>query len=294
MSAVKNFVEGAFHAQDDLKIYYRTYGSDLSKQLPILCLSGLTRNSKDFHSFATRMAEQGRYVVTMDYRGRGRSAYDPNFMNYTPSIYVQDVQHLVTLLDIHRCIVVGTSLGGFLAMMLAVARPSLLAGVVLNDIGPAVEPQGLLAIAQYVGVAVEPQDWAGAVQYIKGLFTKSYPDLTDEQWMDMAKAMFVEENGKIRLDYDLKLKDALSAGASAPPQDLWVIYQALTAIPTLVLRGGLSDLFGEATLARMQQEHPKMAAITVPNRGHVPLLNEPDVVLAIDQFLSGQSVGALK
>lgn len=277
------FRERRLAAQDGLSLYYRDYGDPLSPRLPLICLTGLTRNSADFADLAQRHAHERR-MLCLDYRGRGRSAYDSNWRNYDPRIYVSDIVHLFAANDVHRAIVVGTSLGGVLTMALAVLKPTALAAAVLNDIGPDVVPGGLVRIMGYIGVDHPQPDWPTAAHYLQQLL----PTLsirTEEGWLKMARATFRQgEDGLLHFDWDVKLaKPMLAQAANAP--DLWPYFTALRHVPTLVLRGVLSDVLSPETFERMARIKPDLERVSVLNSGHTPTLNEPEAAAAIDAFI---------
>jgi pimeloyl-ACP methyl ester carboxylesterase len=277
------FRERRFAAQDGLSLYCRDYGDPLSPRLPLVCLTGLTRNSADFADLADRHADERR-ILCLDYRGRGRSAYDSDWRNYDPRIYVSDVAHLLAANDVHRAVVVGTSLGGVLAMALAVLKPTALAAVVLNDIGPDVVPGGLLRIMGYIGTDQPQPDWPSAVRYIRQLL----PTLSirsDEGWLKMTQGTYRQgADGLLHFDWDVKLAKPLLAQSNSVP-DLWPFFGALRRIPTLVLRGAISDVLSPETFARMALVKPDIERVTVANSGHVPTLNEPEAAAAIDAFI---------
>lgn len=280
-------------AQDGLKLAYREYGDTLAPGVPLLCLSGLTRQAGDFHNLACRLAHHGAQhggtfghrVLALDYRGRGRSAYDENWRNYRPEVYLGDILDLAAAANLPRLVIVGTSLGGLLAMALALQRPTLLAGVILNDVGPEIAGGGFDRIAGYVGTPAPQDDWQAAISYLRHLFSPAYPGLGEEAWLDMARNTFRPGNdGRLHLDYDLNLAKALKA--SPPPPDLWPLFGALRNIPTLAIRGALSDLLSPATFDRMAAEKPDLERLTVPDRGQTPMLDEIECQEAIDAFLA--------
>ena len=276
--------EHIFHAQDDLALYYREYGDASATETPVLCLAGLTRNCKDFHGLAVHLG-RSRRVLCLDYRGRGRSAYDPDPRHYHPRTYVQDAFHLLALANVYRVVVLGTSQGAVVAMLLAVARPAVLAGVVLNDMGPEIDERGLKRIAGYVDTAASIADWTAAIEAIKAQYQIAFPDASDEDWRDMAKRSFREgSDGRIHPDFDSAIAKMFLP--SGPPPKLWRFFKALQNIPTLAIRGELSDLLSEATFEAMAQAKPDLVRATVPNRGHAPLLTEPASLKAIDGFLA--------
>jgi len=282
------FRELRFHAQDDVEIFVRDYGDPDSTALPALCLSGLTRNSSDFRDLAPHLAARRR-VLAMDYRGRGKSGTDPNWRNYSPPTYVADVLQLLTVAGLHRVAVIGTSLGGLVAMGLAAAQPASLAGVVLNDIGPEIATGGAGRIGEYVGQPLVLNDMAAAAAHQRQQFAGAYPDLDDAGWLWMAEGTFRRrDDGRVELDYDLKLGDAVRESMSAGTPNLWPLFDALGHVPLLVIRGALSDLLTAETLEKMQarraEQGQEMQAVVLENRGHVPLLNEPPALAAIDAF----------
>ena len=277
------FRERRFAAQDGLSLFYRDYGDALSRRLPMICLTGLTRNSADFADLAERHAGDRR-ILCLDYRGRGRSAYDSDWRNYDPRIYVSDITHLLAANDIHRAVVIGTSLGGVLAMALAVVKPTALAAVVLNDIGPDVVPGGLARIMGYIGIDQPQPDWPSAVRYVRQLLTRLSPR-SDADWLRMAQGTFREgPDGLLHFDWDVKLAKPLMAQSSNVP-DLWPFFSALRRIPTLVLRGAISDVLSPETFARMAVVKPDVERVIVPESGHVPSLNEPEAASTIDAFI---------
>lgn len=279
-----DFRERRLGAQDGLSLYYRDYGDPLSPGTPVICLCGLTRNSKDFHDLATRLSRKRR-VVCLDYRGRGRSSYDPDWRNYTPQVALGDVIHLLAATNLHKVAVCGTSFGGLLAMGLAVAAPTVLKGVILNDVGPELSQAGTNRILEYIGRDRPQPDWDAAVAEMKRLF----PNLafrTEDGWRRFTEATYrTGEDGQLHFDWDVALARPL-VEKRVPMEHLWPLFRALRRRPVLAFRGALSDVLSEAVFARMAAEKPDLAQITVPGVGHVPALDEPEVEPAIDDFLA--------
>lgn len=275
--------ERRIRARDGLALHVKDWTGDSEIAAPgILCLSGLTRNSKDFSRIASHLASAGHRVIAMDYRGRGRSERAADAMTYTPQVYLDDIKTVLTVLNAHHVIALGTSLGGFLAMALAVTMPSALVGAILNDAGPDLPSGGLDRIRGYVGSDPRHGTWTDAVADFKTMV----PDLNLDEagWLEAAQGCFKEApDGTIHADWDPAI--AIPMGQSAPPP-LWPLFRALRPIPTLALRGALSDLLTEACFERMAEEHPKLVRATIPNRGHAPTLDEPESRAAIDAFLS--------
>lgn len=282
------FRDGFLTAEDGLRLYYRDYGHDgrarERRRTPVLCLPGLARNAKDFHDLALRLAGERR-VVCPDYRGRGRSAYDPNWRNYEARTYVNDLRHLLAALGLHRVVVIGTSMGGLLAMALAVAAPTALAGVVINDVGPEVDPRGLERIVAYLRGCTPQSDWQAAARYLRGRL----PDLpisSDEGWIKLARNTYREgEDGRVYPDWDPNMVKALLR-RKGPAPDMWPLYRALRRVPALALRGGASDVLNAETFARMKAEKPDLVQVTLEGVGHPPFLHQPPAFTAIESFLA--------
>jgi pimeloyl-ACP methyl ester carboxylesterase len=281
------YSEHHYRSKDGLQLYYRDYPGD-AKRVPVLCLHGLTRNCRDFEALALRIAP-GRRVITPDLRGRGRSQYDAMWMNYHPMTYVDDMWSLLREVGVDRVIVIGTSLGGLVAMLMAAVRAKTFAGVVLNDIGPELDPVGAARIAGYAGRFPPPKSWDEAVAQMKVAFGAALPEFTEAQWHDFVRLSYVEDSaGLPRLDADPRIGDAVRAIRPPPGavQGMWLAFGALRDVPTLAIRGALSDLLSTATLERMRQEKPDLQCVTVPDRGHVPQLDEPQARAALERFLA--------
>jgi pimeloyl-ACP methyl ester carboxylesterase len=271
-------------AQDGLQLYYRDYGNRLSPRLPLLCLTGLTRNSEDYADLAAHFAATRR-VICPEYRGRGRSGYDPDWHNYDPMVYLGDIGHILMANDIHRVVVIGTSLGGLLAMGLAVLRPTSIAAAVINDIGPDVDPGGLERIIDFIGIDRPQPDWPSAVAMLR----KALPRLAirDAQWWErFARATYREgTDGALHFDWDIAIAEKLKRSAGNI-QDLWPLFRALRDIPTLAVRGEISDVLSEDGLQRMIAAKPDLIAVTVPSIGHTPTLDEPEIKGVLDDFIA--------
>lgn len=274
-----------FAASDGLQLYYRDFDSPGSGRAPLLCLPGLTRNSRDFESTALRL-QRTRRVLCADLRGRGRSQYDPDWRNYHPGTYLADIARLLADAGAARVVLLGTSLGGYLSMALAATEPRLAAAVILNDIGPEVDRAGLARIAAYVGRDAAVQSWPEAARRARDVNGHAFPELTDEAWLAFARRSWIEADGVIRLDMDPHVGDAVRAAPAAAAPDLWPLYAALASVPTLAIRGATSDVLSIATFDRMLREKPDLRRVTVPGRGHAPSLDEPACIEALDAFLA--------
>jgi pimeloyl-ACP methyl ester carboxylesterase len=276
--------ERFFRCQDGLRLFYRGYGDPASPVTPILCLGGLTRNSKDFAAVARRIAGDGRRVFCLDYRGRGRSERDPDWRRYQPRTYVEDIRHLLIVEGLDQVAVIGTSLGALLAMAMAAAMPTVLAGAVLNDAGPEVTPAAVAPILAYLHDQAPLADWQEAAERLRRHFPDS-DGRTPEEWDRYARNVYRrDDDGKIRPDWDPAIARPLlrTRGQSV---DLWPLYRSLRRVPVLVLRGARSEILRPSTLARMSQDMPQVATRTVAGVGHAPTLDEPEAVEAIDAWL---------
>ena len=252
----------------------------------MLCLPGLTRNSRDFEALAPHLATRYR-VLCPDLRGRGLSARDPQWRNYHPGLYVADIERLMDVLALARVAIIGTSLGGLLAMLLGAALPQRVAGIVVNDIGPEADPRGLERVRGYAGKLPPVRSWDEAIAQHRQVNGEAWPGLTDEQWAVLTRRSYREdESGQPVFDYDPNIGESMRAAAGGPA-DLWPVFAQLAAMPMLVIRGELSDILSPGVLGRMRREKPDLQSLTVPRRGHAPLLDEPEALAAIDRFLAG-------
>ena len=271
---------------DGLRVHAQDYTNDQAA-LTVLCLHGLTRNAADFEELAEHLADRHR-VVVMEQRGRGDSDFDPRPANYHLGTYVQDATALLDELELERVAVIGTSMGGLMAMSMAAARPERFAGLVINDIGPVVEASGLARIRGYVGKGGPVRTWDDAVAATRANNEAAYPTLTDDEWLAFARRLFRSRpDGTLEPAYDPAIAEPMSTDdAAAVPADLWGLFDSLVAIPMLVVRGELSDILSRQTVAEMGRRHPDLAAVEVPDRGHAPMLTEAPALAAIDGFLS--------
>ncbi len=270
-----------FTASDGLSLHY----DDEGHGPPVLCLAGLTRNSADFRFLLPHLT--GHRVIRLDYRGRGQSDHADDFMSYNILREAQDAVELLDHLGLERVALIGTSRGGLVAMAIAHAHPGRLSGVVLNDIGPEVATEGLERIMDYVGREPDLPDLDSCAAALAHVHATGFPGVPLARWRAQAEAMFAEKpGGGLALRYDPRLRDALigQAGAGEAP-DLWQMFDALRALPLAAIRGANSDLLSAETLAKMQARHPGLIAATVPDRGHVPFLDEPQALAAIHSLL---------
>jgi pimeloyl-ACP methyl ester carboxylesterase len=274
-----------WQSSDGLKLHYRDYlnNSDLP---PVLCLPGLTRNARDFSHVAERLASQRR-VICPDLRGRGDSAYAKDSATYNPLQYAEDIALLLEQEGIERVVTIGTSLGGLITMIMAMTAPGRLAGVLLNDVGPEIAPEGLDRIRSYVGQGRSFPTWMHAARALEEGQGPVFPDYEIADWLAMAKrCMVVGGNGRIVFDYDMKIAEPFSQPGGEAGVDLWPAFKALEGRPVTVLRGELSDILSAETQQKMQSTLKDCVVATVPRVGHAPMLDEPAAVAAIDQLLA--------
>jgi len=284
------FEEMRVTVRDGLQLYARHYASrePAPQRRPVLCLGGLTRNSRDFHTLATALSqhpETPRDVYTLDKRGRGLSDHDSDWRNYSVPTEMLDALDFLTSRDLADVALVGTSRGGIIAMVMAAAQPSALGAVVLNDIGPVIDQAGLIRIASYVGKTPAPSSWADAARIVRDINARQFPHLTDDDWMNVARQIFNEKNGRPVPGYDPQVARSLSV-LDGPMPELWPQFAALERVPVMVLRGANSDLLSAATVEEMQRRHPTLQAFTVADEGHAPWLNDAATTGAIAGFLA--------
>ncbi|HEU0310154.1 MAG TPA: alpha/beta hydrolase [Sphingomicrobium sp.] len=285
MSQIK---ERRWRSRDGLSLFAREYlpaGGEVG--LPVICLHGLTRNSRDFEDIAPIIAGWGRRVIAPDVRGRGQSDRDPDPKNYRPPIYARDVVEMMEALNIKRAVFLGTSMGGIITMTLMALRPKTVAAAILNDVGPAIAPEGIARILSYVGKPVDIRDWNDAAAYVRSINAIALPGLGDEDWHRFAHRTFRQGPHGPELDYD----PAITVPLRKPPSklSLWIaglLFRRLARKrPTLLLRGALSDVISAEIAGRMQSLAPRMRRADIANVGHAPMLTEPEAVDAIEQFL---------
>ncbi len=274
--------------RDGLRLYGRHYpATHPSSRRAVLCLPGLTRNSRDFHDIAMALADDAtapRDVYTLDSRGRGASDHDPDWNKYSVPVETADALDFLTRLDVHHVAVLGTSRGGILAMTMAAARPSAIGAAILNDVGPVIERNGLARIMAYVGRIPVPIDWAEAARMTLDMSGQHFPLMTLDDAAVLARQWFNEANGKPVPAYDPALAKTLML-PDGPLPPLWKQFGALAHVPVLALRGGRSDLLSEQSVSDMIKRHPNLVAHTVPDEGHAPLLRDAATQDVIKAFL---------
>jgi pimeloyl-ACP methyl ester carboxylesterase len=276
-------------APDGLKLHARCYGRRTALATTVVCLPGLARTAADFEALASALAHEGphsRRVLALDYRGRGLSDYDRDPAHYSFPVELADVLAVITALDALPAIFVGTSRGGILAMLLAAVRPTAIAGVVLNDIGPVIEPQGLMRIKTYVGKLPQPRNFEEGAEILRRLFHGQFPKLGPADWLASAHNAFKEEKGRMVPTYDVKLAAAMQGiDLERPIPPLWKEFDALARVPMMVIRGANSDILSSATVDAMRARRTALETLEVPDQGHAPLLAEADTIARIVEFV---------
>jgi pimeloyl-ACP methyl ester carboxylesterase len=281
-------------AQDGLRLHVRDYGAPQSRALPVVCLPGLARTTADFESLAPALSSAGqRRVIALDYRGRGKSDYDPNSANYNLHVELADLLAVLTALGIGRAAFIGTSRGGILSMLLAVARPTAIAGCVLNDIGPVIELDGLMRIKSYVGKLPQPASFGEAADKLRQRFGSHFPKWDDADWRAFAHRTFKEEGGRIVPDYDPALATVLAAvSPERPLPPLWREFEALAHIPVMVVRGTNSDILSAATVQAMRERRRSLEVVEVVDEGHAPHLSDAATAGRIAAFVAACDGGS--
>ena len=269
-------------APDGLRLHVRCYGPRLAPSLPVVCLPGLTRTAADFDDLASALSsnpEAPRRVVAIDYRGRGLSDYDRDPGNYALATELADLCAVLTALEVPPAVFIGTSRGGILTMLLASAQPTTIVGVVLNDIGPVIEPTGLARIKNYVGKLPQPKSFEEGAEIFRRLFGQHFTKLTDQEWLGYSRRSFkIEPHGFIPT-YDVHLAKTMEGiNFDQPLPAMWPQFESLGRVPLMVVRGQNSDLLSETTVAAMRTRRTAMETITVPGQGHAPILSGADLL----------------
>jgi len=278
------FEECHVNATDGLRLYYRDY-PNVSSRPPVICLPGLTRNSRDFAPLATRISTTRR-VICPDLRGRGKSQYDPEWRNYHPGQYAADLWQLLDTLQLDEVVIIGTSLGGWMAMLLNHQQPGRIAGAVMNDIGPEADPDGIARVVATAGRLDVVGSLAEAIEQAKSVYSIVFPDWSEDQWQAYTETTYRQlDDGRFDLNFDRNIGHAAREGVSGLEIDPWKMFGDLANVPTLLIHGVLSDILTEPIIDRMRQHKPDLKIAPVRDRGHAPLLDEQEAVDAIATFL---------
>jgi pimeloyl-ACP methyl ester carboxylesterase len=274
-------------APDGLKLHLREAGAPHAAKLPVICLPGLTRNNEDFWKIGERLAAAGHRVIAMDYRGRGLSDHDPEWKNYDLRVELDDLISILTGLGITRAVFLGTSRGGLLTALMGLAKPALIAGAILNDIGPVIEAQGLARIRGYVGKIPLPRTFEEGAATLKQMFGAHFPDEPQESWLAFARRTWAEDGTALTIRYDRNLMKPLAElDLEKPMGDFWPQFGALAIAPLMVIRGEFSDLLSQATAEEMVRRHGNARLHIAPRQGHAPLLEDEPTITAILDFVA--------
>lgn len=272
-------------ASDGLRLHARDHAGGGDGRPAILCLPGPTRNARDFEALARRLSPVWR-VIAVDFRGRGESAHDRDPMHYVPQTYANDIRALCTAIGLGRFVAVGSSLGGLVAMLLA-SDGADIAGTVLNDVGPDIEPAGVARIRGQAGRGGNFPTWLHAARALADANREVYPKWGLADWLTLAKRVYrLSGSGRIVPDHDARIAEPFRGAADEAAPDWWSAYAALARAPVAVIRGGRSDILAQATAVRMVEAAPDATLAVVPDVGHAPTLDEPEAVAAIDALLA--------
>lgn len=276
-----------YTSHDGLNLYAKSYGLQ-SAPLTVLCMHGLTRNHRDFEPMINLLSERYRFI-SVDVRGRGRSDRATDPATYSPVVYAQDMAALIEAQDLKRLALVGTSMGGLMAMIMTKAMPELICGTVLNDVGPVVEPAGLVRIAAYSSVPKTYDSWRIAAADMSNVHGTVFPGYQDDDWLAFAHRTCVEdEAGRVTPVYDPAITQSLGDSKASWKTNfiMWRLFKAMSKKPLLIVRGETSDILSSRTALRMARRHGDAKTVTVPGVGHAPMLNEPAAVEAVKTFLA--------
>lgn len=282
--------DGWYWSDDGLRLHWRERAGpdpDRDTRPVLLCIPGLARNARDFQDLGDRLAARWR-VIAVDLRGRGESAWAKDPLSYVAPIYLRDLARLVEAAGLERCVLLGSSIGGQLALRFAAAEPGRIAGLILNDIGPELAPAGLARLRANVGRGGNWPTWVHAARDFAARNAAIYPDWQLPQWLAFAKRLCrLASSGRIVFDHDPRIAEPFRLPHADAGTDLWAALASLAGTPVLALRGTASDALAPATLAAMQARLPGIRTAEIPGVGHPPMLDEPAAVTAVDRFLKG-------
>jgi pimeloyl-ACP methyl ester carboxylesterase len=285
MGEMAAYTDGYWSSADGLRLHYRDYLGPVSRT-PLLCIAGLTRNARDFEPVA-EMLRGKRRIIAVDLRGRGESAFATDPSSYSPMVYAQDIDLLLHQLNLKKFVAVGTSLGGIVSMLLAQQWQKQLQGVILNDVGPEISGKGLDRIRSYVGNARTFDTWMHAARAMAEAQGPIYPDFKIEDWLRFAKrSCKLSGNGRIILDYDMKIAEPFKAAGGEAGADLWPYFQAFGDCPVLILRGEKSDILDKNIATKMMKKLPNATLAMISGVGHAPSLDEKESQAAIVAWLA--------
>src|SRR5262245_6414919 len=274
-------------AQDGLMLHVMDFDSRASARRPVVSLPGFSRTAEDFTTLANALAAEGRRVLALDSRGRGRSQFDNDPANYSIAVELADLIAVLTALEAMPAVLLGSSRRGLLIILLAAQRPTTIGGAVLNDIGPVIETRGLMRIKGYVGKLPAPRSFDEGADILRRVSEDQFPRLTREDWLAAARRTWREDGGGLALTYDARLAEAFAAFTpDAAPPPIWDQFDTLAPMPLMVVRGANSDILSAETVSAMAARRGAMESIEVRDQGHTPLLAEPDVIARIATFVA--------
>ena len=284
-----HFIEKTIRVQDTTPIYVRIYNDGTRGGTPLLMLCGLSRNHRDYEdltAYLHTMADYDGPIILMDYRGRGNSGR-ASWKTYNLANELADILDVMTALNVEHANILGTSRGGLIAMMIGASRPGFLRKVILNDVGPRVESQGLMRIKSLLSKPPRVSDTQAAIATLQAYMSTTFPDLADDDWAELVRRIFIEQKpGSFVMDFDPKLAKTLAGlTAETPPVEIWPLFETLRHVPLLCLRGEHSDILSEETVAKMRRHHPNFSMMTVNGQGHAPLLRGQQELKRIATFL---------
>jgi len=276
--------ERLYTAQDGTRLFYADYGDPRDERPTLLCLPGLARTGADFDDVVKRFRRYYR-ILCPDYRGRGRSQRCADWRRYHPHVLLDDLRHLMAIAGAHRVVVVGTSMGGLLAMGLSVMMPGAIAGIVMNDIGPFAPTSATASLLAEIGADHPQPDWPAAERYLKERFP-DLPAYDEPGWRRIAERTFQRgEDGLLHITWDPAVVKPVLAMMNQE-STLGDLFRGIAAVPLMTVRGARSTILDAAGLSAMLKIRPDMMHVTVPNVGHAPSLDEDVVVEQLNDFFA--------
>lgn len=278
-------IDRSSFADDGVRLHWRDRPGDPQRPA-ILCLPGLTRNLRDFEQIAQWLSPRFR-VITISFRGRGESGHARDPLTYVPLTYCRDLGRVLGEAGAGEVIVIGTSLGGNVALLMEGLGTAKIAGLVLNDVGPELEAEGLARVKAGLGRGQGWPTWLHAARAIAARDAAIFPDFTIDEWLAHAHRLCRETPaGRIVFDHDPAIALPLERGGAEPAANLWPLVERFGDRPVLSLRGELSDILSAEGQARLAERLPRLVACTIPRVGHAPTLDEPGARQAIEAWLA--------
>jgi len=271
-----------FTTTDGTRIAYTDQGSGT----PLLCLSGLTRTIQDFDYMLPHLPPCR--LIRMDYRGRGASQWT-GAATYTVPQEAKDALELLDHLNIRQAALLGTSRGGLIAMVLAATAHDRLLGICFNDIGPEIHKPGLARIMDYVGRNPRVKTHAELAEALPANMP-GFANVPASRWLAEARLHYTETPQGLRITYDPALRESFLNAFKGPEVDLWPLFDACAGLPLALIRGGNSDLLTQSCADEMRRRRPDMGFANVPDRAHIPFLDEPQAVAILKAYLDSVKI----